>query len=1167
VSTSTAHYAKPITLRPRRRWPWFVVGLVGFVWLLPIVASRSPLRNTLLGWAASDLDGSLVCGSADWGWFSGVRLADVELFGPEGELIARAPTIAGVTPLWRLLFDPSRTGTVRIESPELRLVATQNSTNVEELIAPLLNRPLSPRFRQWLVTIEIVDGRAALTDRVTRREWQIDDLDAIVELHQGDCRVKAQASGTFVGESGGRISGEFLLPQDTSSDERPNSQARCVVATQNVPLAPLEAILRRFDPRLQLAGNLTTDLTVTWMPDAIRPSVTIRGNTSVAQLALAGSSLGEDRLQLARMTLPCELAWDGRRLDIDELRFDCDLGKATLRGQAPLSDFDWPSIVRMVAQAKAEAVGEIDLVRLAAALPRTLRIRAGTQLTGGRVQFSLSNRTEGEQPITAGVFEISQLTAVDRGRTLAWQQPLRVSLQTRETPQGPRVDRLEVVSEFLQAEASGPWDKLNGTARYDLARLTAELRKFFDMAGVELSGQGKGVFNWQRLGDGHFNAYAEMDLANFSFTAPGVRPWTEAAAKVTCSASGEFDLLGARSEQRQARLKSVYSAMAKIVAGGDQLQLQLKKAVFNPSLSTPWPVTLTLHGDLAHWQSRLRTVVPLTGWEVAGAGQMTASGNVSAEVVEIASLRATAAPLRARSASLLIDEPQAEMTLVGQLDRLQGQLRVASASFVSTSAQMAAEDVSASWPVEAAAMHVSSLSGAVAVRADIGRVHGWLLPSPGERYGYAGNMTANIRFQQQAGATAGDAAFEITNLQVLETAPVGARIAAGSPQRWAIWSENRLGATLAAAYDRTSDTVRLTRCDLTSDAININATGQLSALGGARQIDVAGQMDYDLERLTLLLRPYLGANISLSGRGPHSFAIRGPLGAPSAVTAATPVRLASVSKELTGEASFGWNAASFYGLSAGAGALRGRLNNGVLKLDPLDIPMSEGRLTLSPEARLADDPPLLVLPKGPLVKNVRVTPEISAAALKFVHPFLAGATSVVGRFSVELEGAGVLIFDAKKSQTAGRLKIESVEVTPGPLITQVLPLLAIASPRQVPLSPDVDFWVQNERVYHRGAGVVIGKTRVSTSGSIGFDESLELIAEVPIPEAWLGRNAIGSALRNQTLKIPIAGTLSKPQIDRRELDRLRTQFIGQAAGNVLEGALDRIFQPPAKKQP
>jgi hypothetical protein len=1169
MSTSSPKKAsKAIVPQARRRWPWLLGGLVAVVWLAPIVASQSPLRNAILTWGAGDLAGSFRCAAADWGWFSSIEFSDVDVLGADGEVIARLPRVASDKPLWRLAFDARNVGTVRIERPELKLVATQSSTNLEELIAPLLNRPISPRFRELLLTIEVTDGAATLSDPITGREWKVEDLDANIKLHQDNSRVHATCSGALVGDSAGRFSSELVLPEESATEETATPHARCAVQAQNAPLAPLTALLRRFDSRLNLAGRATTDLTVTWLPQAIRPSVTVRGQSSVEQFVLAATALGEDRLELARLSLPCDVKWDGRTIDVVELRVDCDLGKATVRGQAPISDFDAPSLVRALAQAKAEAAGDIDLVRVAAALPRTLRLRPETQLTNGRVQFSLSNRVEADQPITTGVFEVTQLAALDRGRPLAWQQPLRLTLQTRDTRGGPQVDKLEIVSDFLRAEASGPWDKLNGTAQYDLMRLTAELRKFFDLAGVELAGQGKGVFNWQRFGDGHFNAYAEMDLANFAFLTPSARPWTEPAAKVTASASGEFDLLGSQSTQRQARLKSVYSAMAKVVAEGDLLQIQLKKPVFNPSLRSPWPIAVTATGDLANWQSRLRAIVSPSGWEFAGAGQLTASAQVSADLVEVAALKANAAPFRVRSANLSIDEPQAEFSLVGQLDRLQGELRIASASFASPSAQLTTENLNASWPTSSGATSARSLAGTILARADLARLHGWLAPTQSPRYRYAGSASANLRFQQQSTATTADAAVEIANLQVIETAPVGPLLPLPAPQQRAIWNESRVAATVAALFDSATDTLKLNRCDVVSEALNVKATGQLAALRGARHIDLAGQIDYDLDRLTLLLRPYLGANVSLSGRGPHSFAIRGPLAAPNVATTAAPVRLASFSKDLAAEAGLSWTGANIGGLTIGPGTLRGQLADGVLRIDPLDLPISEGRLTLAPEVRLSNDPPLLLLPKGSLVKNVKVTPQVSAAALKFVHPFLAGATSVTGRFSVDLEGAHVPIHDARQSQIVGRLKVESVEVSPGPLVTAVLPLLVAAPARQVPLLPDVEFWVENARVYHRGAGIVVAKTTVSTSGSIGFDETLDLVAEVPIPEAWLARSGrLGTALRNQTLKIPIAGTLNRPQIDRRELERLRGQFVGQAAGNLLEGALDRIFQPPAKKQP
>jgi hypothetical protein len=110
--------------------------------------------------------------------------------------------------------------------------------------------------------------------------------------------------------------------------------------------------------------------------------------------------------------------------------------------------------------------------------------------------------------------------------------------------------------------------------------------------------------------------------------------------------------------------------------------------------------------------------------------------------------------------------------------------------------------------------------------------------------------------------------------------------------------------------------------------------------------------------------------------------------------------------------------------------------------------------------------------------------------------------------------------------------------------------------------PTVDFWVDRGRVYHRGAGIMVGKTSIRTSGSVGFDETLDLVAEMPIPERWLGRNVLGTALANQTIKVPIRGTLSKPTVDFKALDRMKADLLRDAAGNVIrDELLDRLIRP------
>ena len=71
---------------------------------------------------------------------------------------------------------------------------------------------------------------------------------------------------------------------------------------------------------------------------------------------------------------------------------------------------------------------------------------------------------------------------------------------------------------------------------------------------------------------------------------------------------------------------------------------------------------------------------------------------------------------------------------------------------------------------------------------------------------------------------------------------------------------------------------------------------------------------------------------------------------------------------------------------------------------------------------------------------------------------------------------------------------------------------------------------------------------------------------MPVPPKWLANNPlISQAVRNQMIRVPIAGTLAKPQLDQKAMEDLTRQFLQKAAGNVIENelskGLDQLFGP------
>ena len=131
-----------------------------------------------------------------------------------------------------------------------------------------------------------------------------------------------------------------------------------------------------------------------------------------------------------------------------------------------------------------------------------------------------------------------------------------------------------------------------------------------------------------------------------------------------------------------------------------------------------------------------------------------------------------------------------------------------------------------------------------------------------------------------------------------------------------------------------------------------------------------------------------------------------------------------------------WAGANLCGMPIGAGRLAVALEEGRVHFDPLDLAVGEGKLTAAPTVRLDPAPSELTLPQGPLLTNVRISPEVSEAMLKYVAPVLAGATQTEGQFSLLLEGARVPLRQPKQGAAGGVLTVHSVRVVPGAMAKQ-----------------------------------------------------------------------------------------------------------------------------------
>lgn len=1116
----------------------------------------SGLANSLVRSASADLKGDLSIGSLSLGWLSPVRVFGVTLEDAQGNQVAQLGELETEKSLWSLLTSGGRLGQITLRAPQLDLVLRPDGSNLEDALRPLLEMKSegSPAID---LTLVIEDGQATIRDAATNRAWQVTALASTVVVPADLAQpLSVNAAGDILGGAApGRLAVDAKILRPATPEGVPLPE-KAGLELLNFPLEMLEPLVARVQPGTTLAGSLTTNFTAR---TSEQQKISFTGQAATTGLAVRLPAWKE-ALRLQTLKVPLQGSVQADVLSIEQLAVESEVGQLTAAGDLRLAELCKGDLLAAVANAPCQVAGRLDLAALARLLPGTLRVRNGMVVQSGGVDWLLAGK-----PAAANGYEwngrvtTSELAAVEAGRVVRWNDPLVAEFQVRSDQQNLIVDRLECRSSFLQAKGSGTLDQLQATANLDLDRLAAELGQFFDFGGAKLAGRGTAQLHWTRDAQQQFTANAQGKLVDFEWTRAGAAPWVERELTAGATATGRTN---------GAQLTRLETATATLSAAGGAATLQLAGPVDAPSGTSAWPLNARLQGALEQWQPRLALFVPLDDWSLAGQCDLSAQAVVGPSDVQLSSLELSIQRLQAVSATRFISEPELRLKAAGMLKREPLQLTISQADLASSALQARATDLCFQ-----SLAGVPTLQGTLDYTGDLGRMNAWLRsPQEPPKVAYAGRLVGQLRGQSTGDNATVELQTTIDNLAVTPTAPA-ANGAAAAP----LWREPRVTMNAKLAHDRAADALKLTAVELASGMLKLSAAGQLTELTTRRVVELNGKVDYDLVQLSRVLQPYWGNDIQLVGRQARNFQVRGPLA--EATVASGPV---GGWRRLDGTASLGWDQANLVGLAVGPANFEATMGRGLVQLKPVDLVVAQGRVSLAPRIRLAPEPAELLFDKGPVVQQVQLTEEICAGLLKYAAPALAGSAVAQGQLSIDLEGGRLPLADLGGGELSGRLTIHAAQVRAGPVMQEMLWLAkqieAMLRNRQpadagsganAPLvkvtENSVPFQLKDRRVYHEGLEIQVGEVTVRTRGSVGLDQSLALVAEVPIRSDWLQKVPRLAGMQNQTIRIPIAGTLNQPQIDRNAWSNLASQFLQGAVQELLRGeverGLDRLLKP------
>ncbi len=1122
----------PTPRRPRRRRRWVLAALLLLavvLWFAPAIVAHTPLLGWILARATSDINGTVAVESASLGWLSPVAARGVEIRDTDGNPVLQAPKLVGNKRLAALLLNRSRLGHFRLDEPTLSVVLRQDGSNVEDVLANYLAPSDEPS--RLNVSLEVVDGRVSLTDAVRRQTWQIDQLElSLSRSADADETLKLTTSAKVADpQHPGRLAAELTVHRHDAADQAAAGDD-LILESDSLPLAMFQPLIARFVPQTRLSGRLSAKIHARFNAETAAEA-DVEAELTGQDVVLSTPSLGEDQLRLSRLQLGCQIARQDDRLEVKQSSLDCDLGTASMRGTVELGDGPAESLLAMAARQTYQIEGRVELARLAQMLPSTLRIRRQAEITSGRVQLALSSSRsmQGAHPtmVWQGRLEASDLKAVHGGRELTWEKPVLLTLAAHDGPQGPVVESLKCESDFLKLHAAGTPQKLAASATFDLNRLAEQLGQFVDLSGISLGGDGWAQFNWIRSDDRKFETDLELQLRDLRLAADQRQPWKEESLALRLSAGGQTDL-GTDTQ--------LHAASLELNTTTDHVAAQLTQPVLDLRGGGSWPVKLQAEGQLQGLPARIARWLGVQRQMPSGAYALAAEATASTGSVTVSRSKLTVRQFRLLTPSLKIEEPLVELALAGNWDRQQRRLKTEPVSLTSNSLSVQASRA----VLEIVEEERLRLAAALKYRGNLKRLRQWVAdPKSRSKWQITGEIsgTATLESPRLATRAGGQIDAQLSNLVVV--LPSGKRL-----------QEPTVHLAARGDYEHQAKLLRLERLDVSSGALAARTATTIARPDEQTDLRLSGEIQYDLEKLARYWQPYTGSDVKLTGRGTSPVSYRGPL------------ELAKAQAE----AGLRWQRANVHGFQVGPGELKATLAKGILQAAPMDLAASGGRLLLAPRVRLAPGPTELSLPPGPLAKQVQITPAMCASALQYIAPVLAEVTSAQGSFSIDLDGCRIPLDDPARGELAGRFTIHSVQVGPGPLVRELAVLLGRPAPAQLRRESVVAFRMVGGRVYHQGLELAFPELTIRTYGSVGLDKTLAVMAEMPVPPKWLGNNVLGAALQNQTVRLPIGGTLSKPQIDRREMERISRQFLRNATRNVIEDELnrqlDRLFAPP-----
>lgn len=1131
--------------RKNRSIIWSVLAGLLLISLLGLLLLPSLMSTDWAGNKAKQVINARSPGQIDFenvslSWFNGIQYHGITYDDPAKGILIKVADLTTSKGLLAIAINYKEIGTVTIKDPVISVYLNKKNGSDEtetvtekkdtgspkttsgEAITGKTDKPVeggSPiPFPAIAGQLNITGGAVTAVFPDKKEKSLLQDLE--LQLNVAGLEGLLEYLITFQsGDGTGQVkgAGTVTLPaEDISMLNKIQSQA--TVDIENWEIEDLLSLLASTANLPTGSGQLNGHLSISGSTET---AIQINGNLTAQQIKLQGGPLKSDTPSLEKV----EVAIDGEKtataFTLNRLELTSPLATGTASGTF---DSQNKKII-------SEAI--IDLAELFAQFPNTLNLKQGTRVSKGKINVDAKITGTDSETVFDTSISLDTLQGIAGKKKITWDKPVTVVARGEQSQGGLRLENFEIQSSFLNSRGKGDINHMQLQLEADIDTALKEIGKFIQLEDWKSSGKVDLNLQINAKTEELRSVAGDVKIKDFVLLQKN-RP---IAPRSTFKANLATDLRLDRELRPREILDSVLDfqswigtgsvTVKNLVPASEQSSTQLKDLAFMGTF------------DLGQLSTLLQTLGLLPeDTRFTGKTEIYTGLSFKDDTLELGDTTLKTQDFFLKKGKQNFSDKKIHLSTRGSADLKKKTASLRPVDITTTAGQIALPELLiTNWDQLEKGIKTSGninldLGPLTVLLADVLK-----LPPDTTVAGQATiklNLDLTDRQQQSA---------------QLETTLESIKIASSGKQ---LLSEDTVRLAINLKGDIGDKSFSLDKLEFTTHPIVFNATGRIAPDKQEHLLAAEGTITLNLEAISTYLKSLFDLEIEMTGAKIQPFTVK-----------AKSVDGQWVKIPNNAELSTSMYAESIRGFGLHVESLEVpiQLANSTGQID-IQGTVNRGRMTLKPAIDFTVDPPVISIPENTVIlTDVGLSEAMSRDLLAQVHPIFKGAAVSQGTVDLTMQNFSWPLDAAARKDAAftGSLTFNDVKLQAGGLLAQLLTTMK-ANEREITLSNQpMQFVGENDRVRCSPLEIKTKEHSLILSGSIGFDQSLNYIAQVPVTRQMVGSD-IYKYLEGTFITVPIGGTVSKPSISKNLVQRAIKDLIKQAGKKQITDQAGKLLQ-------